>query len=141
MAKLLSKWQETINRQAIKTIAVVQTMDNKTMALLSVLGVVGMVGFSFADDNITNFVTCDGAVKIYKYGKPITLFLAIVVFIVGIMMAAFEAFSKKYGHALAVILFAVLITGFLWGAGKALDTYGANLVTAICPGGLNAVGQ
>jgi hypothetical protein len=132
--KNLLRWQETINRKVVEASARVSMMDKKTISLLSMLGVVGIIGFSFAD-GITSFVTCDGARKINSYAQPIALFLAVVVFIVGIMMAAFEAFSKKYGHALAILLFAIVITGFLWGASGALSTYGQQLVSSLCPGG------
>jgi hypothetical protein len=132
MVKLLSKWQESIDRKIVEAVARASTMDKKTMALLSMVGVVGIMGFSFAGSDMVGFVTCDGAHKIHMYARPIAIFLAVVVFIVGIMMAAFEAFSKKYGHALAVLLFAVVITGFLWGASGALDTYGQQLESSLC---------
>jgi hypothetical protein len=130
--KALLRWQEVINRKVAQASIRVITMDKKTMALLSMVGVVGIMGFSFAGSDITSFVTCDGAHKIRMYARPIAIFLAVIVFIVGIMMAAFEAFSKKYGHALAVLLFAVVITGFLWGASGALDTYGQQLELSLC---------
>ncbi len=129
--KILSKWQEAVDRKVIEAVAFGGTMDKKTIALLSMLGIIGFIGFSFAD-GLTSFVTCDGARKIHMYARPISIFLAVIVFIVGILMAAFEAFGKKYGHALAILLFAVVITGFLWGASGALETYGANLENSLC---------
>ena len=106
-------------------------IDKKTLALLSMVGILGIMGFSMAE-GIGDFVTCIGAQKINQYAQPVALFLAVVVFIVGILMAGFEAFSKKYGHAIAVLLFAIVITGFLWGASKALKTYGNNLKAELC---------
>lgn len=131
--KILSKWQEAVNRKVIEAVAFVNTMDKKTIALLSILGVVGIMGFSFAEgDGLTSFVTCDGATKIARYARPISVFLAAVVFIVGILMSAFEAFGKKYGHALAILLFAIVITGFLWGASDTLKIYGEQLQAELC---------
>lgn len=107
------------------------SIDKKTLALSSVAGALGIVGFSMAD-GLGDFVTCTGAQKIYQYGQPIALFLAVIVFIVGIIITAFEAYGKKYGHAITVLLFAIVITGFFWGAGRALDTYGKNLKDKLC---------
>ncbi|MBX0311054.1 MAG: hypothetical protein JHC31_04520 [Sulfurihydrogenibium sp.] len=107
------------------------SIDKKTLALSAIAGVLGIAGFSMAD-GLGDFVTCTGAQRIYQYGQPIALFLAVVVFIVGIIITAFEAYGKKYGHAITVLLFAIVITGFFWGAGKALDTYGKNLKNKLC---------
>ena len=106
-------------------------IDKKTLALLSMVGILGIMGFSMAE-GLGDFVTCTGAQKINQYAQPVALFLAVVVFIVGILMAGFEAFSKKYGHAIGILLFAIVITGFFWGASKALKTYGNNLKAELC---------
>lgn len=112
------------------------TIDKKTLTSLSIVGILGITSLSMAAANpIGDFVTCTGAQKINQYAQPVALFLAVVVFIVGIIMTAFEAFAKKYGHAIAILLFAIVITGFFWGAGKALDTYGSNLQTKLCSDG------
>jgi uncharacterized YccA/Bax inhibitor family protein len=118
-----------------KATAKAPAINKKTLSLLTIAGTLGITGLSMAAGSsspVSDFVTCSGAQKINQYAQPVALFLAVIVFIVGIMMAAFEAFAKKYGHAIAILLFAIVITGFFWGAGKALGTYGESLKNQLC---------
>jgi hypothetical protein len=131
--KILSKWQEAIDRKVVEASARVNTMDKKTMALLSMVGILGIAGFSMAvDSNPANFVTCDGARKIAAYARPLAIFLTVIILIVGVAGAAFEGFQKKYGHFIGVLLISIIVAAILYSAGNFLDQYGNELAINLC---------
>ena len=108
-------------------------MDKKSMALLSMAGILGVVGLSMAvDANPANFVTCDGARKLAAYSRPLAIFLTVIILIVGVAGAAFEGFQKKYGHFVGIILIALIVAAVLYSAGNFLGNYGNELATALC---------
>jgi hypothetical protein len=130
----LTKWRNVINEKLIQASARAYTMDKKTTALLSAVGILGMVGFSMAADigNPANFVTCDGARKIALYSRPLAIFLTVIILIVGIAGAAFEGFQKKYGHFIGILLISIIVAAILYSAGNFLGSYGNELANVLC---------
>jgi hypothetical protein len=129
----LTKWYNAINYKVLQASARAGMMDKKTMAMLSMVGILGIVGFSMADvGNPANFVTCDGARKIALYSRPLAIFLTVIVLIVGVAGAAFEGFQKKYGHFIGILLIAIVVAAILYSAGNFLGKYGNELALALC---------
>jgi hypothetical protein len=129
----LTKWYNAINGKFIQASVRAGMMDKKTMALLSMVGILGVAGFSMAlDANPANFVTCDGARKIALYSRPLAIFLTVIILIVGVAGAAFEGFQKKYGHFIGVLLIAIVVAAILYSAGIFLGNYGNELALALC---------